>query len=73
MDQIFGKKPNPQMLSLLVFNRVYRLEMQAVILVFSIPLVDQRHSNLLTGSPTSTWGDLRQIDTFRQVPLLANF
>ncbi len=40
------------MSSLLVFNRVYRLEIQSVMLVFSTPLVNKRPSNLLTGSPT---------------------
>ncbi len=39
------------MSSLLVFNRVYRLEIQSVMLVFSIPLMNLRHSNLLTVSP----------------------
>ncbi len=39
-----------QMSSLLVFNRVYRLEIQSVMLVFSAPLVNQRPSNLVTGS-----------------------
>jgi hypothetical protein len=40
------------MSSLLVFNRVYWLEIQSVMLVFSTPLVNYRLSNLLTGSPT---------------------
>jgi hypothetical protein len=40
------------MSSLLVFNRVYRLEIQSVMLVFSAPLVNYRPSNLLSGSPT---------------------
>ena len=33
------KDAQPQMSSLLVFNRVYRLEIQSVMFVFSIPLV----------------------------------
>jgi hypothetical protein len=37
--------------SLLVFKRVYKLEIQSVILVFSTPLVKYCLSNLLTGSP----------------------
>jgi hypothetical protein len=37
---------------LLVFNRVYRLEIQLVMLVFSTPVVNNRPSNLLTGSST---------------------
>jgi hypothetical protein len=41
------------MSSLLVFNRFYRLEIQSFMLVFSTPIVNQRPSNLLTGSPTS--------------------
>jgi hypothetical protein len=36
---------------LLVFNRVYRIEIQSVMLVFSTPLVNYRLSKLLTGSP----------------------
>ncbi len=40
------------MSSLLVFNRAYRQEMQSVVLLFSILLVNQRLSNLLTGSST---------------------
>ncbi len=40
------------MSSLLVFNTVYRLEIQSVMLVFSAPLVNYRPSNLLSGSPT---------------------
>ncbi len=36
----------------MVFNRAYRLEMQAVMLVFSTNLVTYRPFNLLTGSPT---------------------
>jgi hypothetical protein len=39
------------MSSLLVFIRVYRLEIQSVILVFSTPLVNHCPSNLLTSSP----------------------
>jgi hypothetical protein len=39
------------MSSLLVFNRVYRLEIQSVMLVFLTPLVKNCPSNLLTGSP----------------------
>ncbi len=42
-------KDTKQMSSLLVFNRVYRLEIQSVMLVYSTPLVNQRPSNLLTG------------------------
>jgi hypothetical protein len=38
MDQITSKTPNPKS-SLLVFNRVYRLEIQSVMLVFFTPLV----------------------------------
>jgi hypothetical protein len=34
------KDTNPQLPSLLVFNRVYRLEIQSVMLVFSNPLVN---------------------------------
>jgi len=40
------------MSSLLVFNLVYRPEIQSVMLVFSIPLVNYRHSNLVAGSFT---------------------
>jgi hypothetical protein len=36
---------------LLVFNRVHRLEIQSVLLVFSTSLVNERPSNLITGSP----------------------
>jgi hypothetical protein len=39
------------MSSLLVFNRVYRLEIQSVMLVFSTPLVNWGPSILLTGLP----------------------
>jgi hypothetical protein len=39
------------MSSLLVFNRVNRLEIQSVMLVLSTPLVNKRPSNLLSGSP----------------------
>jgi hypothetical protein len=39
------------MLSLLVFNRVYILEIQTFMLVFSTPLVKYCLSNLLIGSP----------------------
>ncbi len=40
------------MSSLLVFNRVYRLEIQSIMLVFTTPLVNYCRSNLnLTGSP----------------------
>ncbi len=35
-----------EMSSLLVFNRVYRLEIQSVMLVFSTPLFNQRSTNL---------------------------
>jgi hypothetical protein len=38
------------MSSLLVFNRVYGLEMQSVMLVFSSRLVNYQPSTLLTGS-----------------------
>ncbi len=38
------------MSSLMVFNRFHRLEIQSVLLVFSTPLVNWRHLNLLTGS-----------------------
>ncbi len=48
----YNKDTKPQMLSLLVFNRVYRLEIQSVMLVFSTPLVKYCPSNLLTGSPS---------------------
>jgi hypothetical protein len=34
------KDTNPKMSSLLVFNRVFRLEIQSVMLVFSTPLVN---------------------------------
>jgi hypothetical protein len=36
---------------LLVFNRVYRIEIQSAMLVFSTPLVNYPLSKLLTGSP----------------------
>jgi hypothetical protein len=39
------------MSSLLVFNRVYRLEIQSVMLVFSTSFVKYYPSNLLSGSP----------------------
>jgi hypothetical protein len=54
------------MSSLLVFNRVYGLEIQLVMLVFSTPLVDQ--------IPNQTKPRRRGAsDTCRQVPLLVNF
>jgi hypothetical protein len=37
------------MSSLLVFNRVHRLEIQSVMMVFSTSIVNWRPSNLLTG------------------------
>jgi hypothetical protein len=40
------KDANLQMSSLLVFNRVYRLELQSVVLVFSTPLVNYRSAPL---------------------------
>jgi hypothetical protein len=40
------------MSSLLEFDRVYRLKIQSVMLVFSTPTVNQRPSNLFTGLPT---------------------
>ncbi len=40
----------PKRSSLLAFNRVYRLEIQSIMLVFSTPLVNHCPSNLLTGS-----------------------
>jgi hypothetical protein len=40
------------MSSLLVFNRVYRLEIQSVMLVFSIPLVNCCPSTFSLTSPT---------------------
>jgi hypothetical protein len=40
------------MSSLLVFDRVYRLEIQSVMLVLLTSLVNWRPSNLLSGSPT---------------------
>ncbi len=40
------------MSSLLVFNRVYRLEIQSFMLVFSTLLANQRLSNLLTDLPS---------------------
>ncbi len=43
------KDTKPQMLSSLVFDRVYRLEIQSVMLVD--PLVKYCPSNLLTSSP----------------------
>jgi hypothetical protein len=39
MDQITIKTPKPSMSSLLVFNRVYSLEIQSVMLVFFRPLL----------------------------------
>jgi hypothetical protein len=39
------------MSSSLVFNRVYRLEIQSVMLVFSTPFVKYCPSRLLTNSP----------------------
>jgi hypothetical protein len=51
MDQITIKTPNPKC-RFYWFNRVYRLEIQSVMLVFSTPLVNLCPSNLLTGSPT---------------------
>ena len=47
MDQINIKTPNPKYR--LVFNRVYRLEIQAAMLIFSTPLVNS--SNLFNGWP----------------------
>ncbi len=50
MDQITIKTPNPKgMSSLLVFNRVYRLDIQSVMLVFSTGIVYHCPSNLLSG------------------------
>jgi hypothetical protein len=46
------------MSSLLVFNRVYRLELQSVMLVISTPLVNQRPSNLLIDSPSTSSGSV---------------
>ncbi len=71
------------MSSLPLYNRVYRLEIQSVMLVFSTPLVNLRPSNLLTGVHVfmqyselrgggGIWG-LRQISTYHQVHLLVNF
>jgi hypothetical protein len=42
MDEGSIKTPKPKMSPLLVFNRVYRLEIQSVTLVFSTPLVNKR-------------------------------
>jgi hypothetical protein len=59
MDQITKKTPKPLMSSLLVFNRVHRLEIQSGSLVFWTPLV-----NHLTGSPSPRrGGGLRQKNT----------
>jgi hypothetical protein len=49
IDQITIKTPNPKC-RLYWCNRVYRLEIQSVMFVFSTPLVNERPSNLLTGS-----------------------
>jgi hypothetical protein len=46
-----NEDPKPKMSSLLVPNRVYRLEIQSVMLVFPTSFVTRRY-NLLTGSPT---------------------
>jgi hypothetical protein len=43
------KDTKPQMLSLLVFNRVFILETQAVMLVFSTGFLNYCPSNLLSG------------------------
>jgi hypothetical protein len=51
MDQITIKTPNPKCRLYWCLNRVYRLEIQSVMLVFSTPLVNYRPSNLLPGSP----------------------
>jgi hypothetical protein len=63
MDQIYIKTPNP---SSLVFTRVYRLEIQLVILVFSTPLVNYRLSNLLFGSPTPPPFPLPCVNKYRE-------
>jgi hypothetical protein len=42
MEQITIKTPNPKCRSLLMFDRVYRLEIQSIMLVFSTPLVNYR-------------------------------
>jgi hypothetical protein len=50
MGQITIKTSNPKgMSSLLVFNRVYRLDIQSVMLVFSTGIVYHCPSNLLSG------------------------
>ncbi len=51
MDETTLKTPNPKKSSLLVFKRVYRLEIQSAMWVLSIPLVKYCPSNLLTGPP----------------------
>jgi hypothetical protein len=40
MDQNYYEDTKPLMSALLVFKRVYRLEIQSVMLVFSTPLVN---------------------------------
>jgi hypothetical protein len=45
------KGTKPQMSSLMAFNRVYRLEIQSVMLVFSTGFVDYWSSNMPLTSP----------------------
>jgi hypothetical protein len=51
MDQITIKTPNPKCRLYWCFIEFIDLEIQSVMLVFSTPLVNQRPSYLLTGSP----------------------
>jgi hypothetical protein len=52
MDEGTMKTQNPKMSSLLVFSRVYRLEIQSVMVVFSTPLVNCSPSTFSLTSPT---------------------
>ena len=51
IDQITIKTTNRERSSLLAFNRVYRLEIESVMLVFGPRFVNYCASNLLSGSP----------------------
>ncbi len=53
------------MSSLLVFSRVYSLEIQSIMLIFSTPLLNMRPSNLLTGSPTPPPPNLPCVNKYR--------
>ncbi len=50
MDKMLqNKDTNPKMASLLVFNRVYRLEIQSIMLVYLTGFLNCCPSNLFSG------------------------